>query len=90
MAYPGILIFIQACSAKTGEGLVEGLEWISNKLARKKSTKFPNNPYKIDTYNQIKEQDSFRSKESPRSTIAAQNLTINCSINTEIKTIEEK
>jgi signal recognition particle receptor subunit beta len=40
---------IQACSAKTGEGLVAGLEWLSERLVLKKNTKFPNNPYKINS-----------------------------------------
>ena len=39
---------IQACSAKTGEGLVAGLEWLSERLVLKKNTKFPNNPYKVN------------------------------------------
>lgn len=40
---------IQACSAKTGEGLVSGLEWLSERLVLKKNTKFPNNPYKTNS-----------------------------------------
>lgn len=39
----------EACSAKTGEGLVAGLEWLSERLVMKKNTKFPNNPYKINS-----------------------------------------
>jgi signal recognition particle receptor subunit beta len=36
---------IQPCSAKTGEGLLAGLQWLSDQLVYKKSTRFPNNPY---------------------------------------------
>ena len=35
----------QACSAKTGEGLMAGMEWLSEKIINKKNTRFPNNPY---------------------------------------------
>jgi signal recognition particle receptor subunit beta len=36
---------IQQCSAKTGEGLMNGLQWLSDQLVYKKNTRFPNNPY---------------------------------------------
>lgn len=36
---------IQGCSGKTGEGLVNGLHWLSEKIIDKKENKFPNNPY---------------------------------------------
>jgi hypothetical protein len=36
---------IQPCSAKTGEGLMAGLQWLSDQLVYKKNTRFPNNPY---------------------------------------------
>jgi len=36
---------IQACSAKTGEGLMAGMEWLSEKMVYKKNTRFPINPY---------------------------------------------
>jgi ADP-ribosylation factor-like protein 5B len=36
---------IQPCSAKTGEGLMAGLKWLSDQLVYKKNTRFQNNPY---------------------------------------------
>jgi ADP-ribosylation factor-like protein 5B len=36
---------IQPCSAKTGEGLMAGLQWLSDQLVYKKNTRFPKNPY---------------------------------------------
>lgn len=36
---------IQSCSAKTGEGLMAGLKWLSDQLVFRKNTRFPNNPY---------------------------------------------
>lgn len=62
--------FIQPCSAKTGEGLLAGLKWLSDQLVYKKNTRFPNNPYLTNgntyiymiilVYNKI-EQDTGRS-----------------------------
>jgi len=37
--------YIQPCSAKTGEGLMAGLKWLSEQLIYKKNTRFPKNPY---------------------------------------------
>ena len=39
---------IQSCSAKTGDGLVEGLRWLSDQLIYR-NTRFPNNPYILET-----------------------------------------
>jgi len=36
---------IQPCSAKSGEGLAEGLHWLSEQVISKKENKFTNNPY---------------------------------------------
>ena len=36
---------IQACSGKTGEGLVEGLEWLSSKIINLKDNKVSNIKY---------------------------------------------
>ena len=59
-----IVINLKACSAKTGEGLAAGLEWLAERVSTKKSTKFPNNPYKISTYNNIEPDLTMRSKTS--------------------------
>ena len=36
---------IQKCSAKSGEGLLDGFKWLSDQLVYQKGTRFPNNPY---------------------------------------------
>jgi hypothetical protein len=36
---------IQGCSGKSGEGLIEGLQWLSDKIVNVKENKFKNNPY---------------------------------------------
>lgn len=36
---------IQGCSGKSGEGLLEGLQWLSDKIVNVKENKFKNNPY---------------------------------------------
>jgi ADP-ribosylation factor-like protein 5B len=36
---------MQPCSAKTGEGLMTGLNWLSDQLLYKKNSRFPKNPY---------------------------------------------
>ena len=41
---------IQPCSAKTGEGLMAGLKWLSDQLIYKKNSRFPNNPYLSSIY----------------------------------------
>lgn len=43
---------IQGCSGKTGEGLVDGLHWLSEKIINKKENKFPNNAYENNNSNQ--------------------------------------
>ena len=65
---------IQPCSAKTGEGLMAGLKWLSDQLIYKKNTRFPNNPYLVESnkhinidYNKI-ELDSMRSNSVNMST----------------------
>ena len=44
---------IQPCSAKTGEGLMAGLKWLSEQLIYKKNTRFPKNPYLTSKRNLI-------------------------------------
>ena len=44
---------IQPCSAQTGEGLIAGIKWLSDKLVYKTSNKFPNNPYVNENDNSV-------------------------------------
>ena len=39
---------IQPCSATRGEGLIEGLKWLSEQLVFRGKNNFPNNPYEND------------------------------------------
>jgi small GTP-binding protein len=61
---------MQPCSAKTGEGLMAGLKWMSDQLMIKKHSRFPNNPYLQNTYDNV-EQETRRS--STRSDIPMDN-----------------
>ena len=40
--------FIQPCSAVKGEGLINGIKWLSEQLVFRGKNNFPNNPYLID------------------------------------------
>ena len=53
---------IQSCSAKTGEGLLCGLKWLSDQLVFK-NTRFPKNPYIVEQYKNI-EGESMRSSNN--------------------------
>lgn len=44
---------VQPCSAKTGEGLMAGLKWLSDQLVFKKNSRFPKNPYIANSKNKI-------------------------------------
>ncbi len=44
---------MQPCSAKTGEGLMAGLKWLSDNLLIRKNSRFPNNPYLANAYNNL-------------------------------------
>lgn len=44
---------IQGCSGKTGEGLIEGLQWLSDKIINIKDNKFKNNPYLKDKNSKV-------------------------------------
>lgn len=43
---------VEACSAKTGEGLMNGLNWLSDQLVYR-NTRFPKNPYIVQGINII-------------------------------------
>ena len=73
MAHTSIITIKKACSAKTGEGLVAGLEWLADRVTLKKNTNFPNNPYKLNSYN-IVEQETARSRSSWGTSQIVQNL----------------
>ena len=43
---------IQSCSATRGEGLIEGLKWLSEQLTFRGKNNFPNNPYESNEENE--------------------------------------
>ena len=52
-----------------------GLEWLAERVTMKKNTKFPNNPYKISSYNNIEQELTLRSKISEGTSQIVQNLS---------------
>ena len=55
----------QPCSGKTAEGLLVGLQWLSEQMIQKKENRFPNNPYLSNNknYNKVDNNtnNTFRS-----------------------------
>ena len=47
---------IQPCSAKTGEGLITGMKWLSDQLVFKSNNNFPINPYVDYTENKTEKK----------------------------------
>ena len=90
---------IQPCSALKGEGLIDGIKWLSEQLISRGKNKFPNNPYLVDENENEKKVDKNKNSQNDNSQI---NLTVNsmASINAnnnikndvvaEINKIEEK
>ena len=54
---------IQPCSALRGEGLIEGLKWLSEQLVFRGKNNFPNNPYE-NNENEEKEDDKKINKSN--------------------------
>ena len=90
---------IQPCSAVKGEGLLDGLKWLSEQLVSRGKNKFPNNPYLADENENENDKNVDKNKNSQNDNSQI-NLTVNtmASINNslkndlvgEINTIEEK
>ena len=54
---------IQPCSALRGEGLIDGLKWLSEQLVFRGKNNFPNNPYEFDE-NEQKEDGNKNNNEN--------------------------
>ena len=67
-----------------------GLEWLSDRITRKKNTKFPNNPYKLNQYKQILELETSSSRSPLGTSQTVPSLTISNSILPETRISEEK
>ena len=82
---------IQPCSALRGEGLIEGLKWLSEQLVFRGKNDFPNNPYE-NNENEEKEDDKKINKtnminsensESKINVISEMDNNTNININAE-------
>lgn len=61
---------IQGCSGKSGEGLIDGLHWLSEKITAKKE-KFQNNPYIPTSNNKV----DGKSSDIPHSKLSMSQAT---------------
>ena len=66
---------IQPCSATRGEGLIEGLKWLSEQLTFRGKNNFPNNPYESNEENE-KENNQTNNIEN-----SEVKLTVNYDVN---------
>ena len=64
---------IQPCSALRGEGLIEGLKWLSEQLVFRGKNNFPNNPYEYDENEEKKKENNIENSELK--------ITVNGSLN---------
>ena len=55
--------YIQPCSAIKGDGLINGIKWLSEQLVFRGKNNFPNNPYLVDENNEEKHFEKKEQKE---------------------------
>ena len=75
--------FIQPCSAVKGEGLINGIKWLSEQLVFRGKNNFPNNPYLIDENEDNK--DTNKNSASDNNHVS---LTVNDTSNINKSTAE--
>ena len=82
---------IQPCSALKGEGLVEGIKWLSEQLVFRGKNNFPNNPYENDSNNN-NDNESKVVSETVNNMLKTDNSENNININkaAEMNKFEEK
>ena len=71
---------IQPCSAVKGDGLINGIKWLSEQLVFRGKNNFPNNPYIVDDY----ENNTERKKKTPQNENSHVSLTVNTEANLDI------
>ena len=84
---------IQPCSALKGEGLVEGIKWLSEQLVFRGKNNFPNNPYENDSNNNNdNDNESKVVSETVNNMLKTDNSENNININkaAEMNKFEEK
>ncbi len=67
---------IEPCSAVKGEGLVNGIKWLSEQLVFRGKNNFPNNPYLVD-----EEENNVEKNKTPKEESSHINLTVNSTSN---------
>ena len=71
--------YIQPCSAVKGEGLINGIKWLSEQLVYRGKNNFPNNPYLFD---ENEEEKHFENqKETSQNDNSHVTLTVNSNVN---------
>ena len=82
---------VQPCSAIKGDGLVNGIKWLSDQLVFRGKNNFPNNPYTMgeDNENNEKNKNPQTDKSDIALTINNENNSINNNIVGEINKIED-
>ena len=82
---------IQPCSAVKGDGLINGIKWLSEQLVFRGKNNFPNNPYIVDENENPSSNNNTVSQNSHVSLTvnAEQNLDINNIKNTTNDKVEE-
>jgi small GTP-binding protein len=83
---------IQPCSAVNGEGLVNGIKWLSDQLVFRGKNNFPNNPYTMEDEEKDnnKNQNSQTDNSNINLNISNTNNDNNNNIVGEINNIQEK
>ena len=71
--------YIQPCSAIKGDGLINGIKWLSEQLVFRGKNNFPNNPYLVDENEEEKHFEKKEQKEQNDSHIV---LDVNNNTNT--------
>lgn len=65
---------LQPCSAETGEGLITGMQWLSDQLVFQSSNSFPNNPYKEN--NELdKSENKLKGSDSVNNTVESGDIS---------------
>ena len=77
---------IQPCSALRGEGLIDGLKWLSDQLVFRGKNNFPNNPYE-NFENEEKEDDKKMNNDKVNNENSEIKININTSVNEENNSI---
>ena len=92
--------YIQPCSAVKGDGLINGIKWLSEQLVFRGKNNFPNNPYLVDENENNENKEMNKNEQTDNNShiilpvnISANNNNINDGTNDvigEINKIEDK